>query len=226
MSNKRRKRDSVKIRKYNRAINRGKEKPKKHFFSKVLLGTIISVVLVGIICVIAFIFAPNAVNDKVDDLQRLQYPKKYSSYVEKYSQLYKVDENLIYGVIHTESHFDPDSKSHAGAMGLMQITPECFDFLKQNIPDDSTDYDTTELYDPETNIKFGTYFLSYLLDRYDNVEKTALAAYNAGFGTVDTWLQDSSCSADGKNLDVILYSETANYVVKVEKAQKKYKELY
>jgi soluble lytic murein transglycosylase len=226
MSTKRRKRDSVKIRKYNNAKGIGRGKNKKRLLPRVILGTIISAILIGMVCFVIFIIAPNAVHDKVDDIQRIQYPKTYSEYVEKYSELYNVDENLVYGVIHTESHFNPDSESQAGAMGLMQITSECFDFLKQNIPDDSTDYDTSALFDPEINIKFGTYFLSYLLDKYDNIEKTALAAYNAGFGTVDTWLQDSACSADGKNLDVILYTETANYVVKVEKAKNKYKELY
>lgn len=82
-----------------------------------------------------------------------------------------MDDNLVYAVIRTESHFKSDSESGAGAKGLMQITPECFEFLQNNIPNDKTKYKESDLYDPEVNIKFGTYFLSYLLDRYDNVEK-------------------------------------------------------
>ena len=58
--------------------------------------------------------------------------------------------------------------------------------------------------------------------KYDSIEKTALAAYNAGFGTVDNWLSDPSCSKDGENLDVILYPETENYVKKVEDAKNAY----
>ena len=108
----------------------------------------------------------------------------------------------------------------------MQITPECFDFLQNNIPNDNTKYKESDLYDPEVNIKFGTYFLSYLLDRYDNVENTAVAAYNAGFGAVDNWLNDTECSLDGKTLSVIVYPETENYVEKVESAKKIYIEIY
>lgn len=215
--------------KYSRhAGGRRNIKPKKRrsAFSRILIIFFTLVILCAVVVGGLFIFAPDFVRDKVDDIQRLQYPQKYTEYVEKYSELYDVDENLVYGVIHTESHFDPDSSSGAGAMGLMQITSDCFDFLKSNIPDDDTNYDVQALYNPETNIKFGTYFLSYLLNRYDNIEKTALAAYNAGFGTVDKWLSDSSCSADGKNLDVILYPETDSYVKKVENAKNKYKDLY
>lgn len=191
------------------------------------IGIVLSLALIGGgIYLVISLFTDDVIDDKVTQLKKMQYPQKYSEYVDKYSELYDVDENLVYAVIRTESHFNPDDKSGAGAMGLMQITSECFDFLKQNIPDDSQDYPDSALYEPETNIKFGTYFLSYLLDRYDDIEKTALAAYNAGFGCVDEWLSDKNCSADGENLDVIIYPETADYVVKVEDAKKMYNELY
>ena len=191
----------------------------------IIIGFVIAVV-VGAIFGVVQLFSKGYIHDKVDDIRKIQYPKKYSEYVEKYSENYGVDENLVYAVIRTESHFKPDDVSGAGAMGLMQITSECFDFLQNNIPDDTTEYDDSALYDPEVNIKFGTYFLSYLLDRYDNIEKTALAAYNAGFGTVDTWLSDPTCSKDGENLDVILYPETENYVKKVADAKNVYIDLY
>ena len=229
--------DSGKIKKYNRVKNREKavhsqkkvnQQQKK---SKGCLGRIIAFILVvaivgGVIFGAVQLFSKGFIHDRVDDIRKIQYPKKYSEYVEKYSENYGVDENLVYAVIRTESHFNADDMSGAGAMGLMQITSECFDFLQNNIPDDSTEYDDSALYNPEVNIKFGTYFLSYLLDKYDNIEKTALAAYNAGFGTVDNWLSDPACSKDGKNLDVILYPETENYVKKVEDAKNAYIDLY
>lgn len=217
--------------------NRRNRKPSKRTYNRRNAGergvfektiySIITLVITGVIILgIINLFNTNEMKGRVDDIKKLQYPKGYSEYVEKYSEEYNVDENLVYAVIHTESHFKNDDQSGAGAMGLMQITPECFDFLKQNIPDDKTDYDINSLYDPEINIKFGAYFLSYLLDKYDNIEKTALAGYNAGFGIVDQWLEDKNCSSDGENLDVIPYSETADYVVKVHKAKKMYEELY
>lgn len=213
-----------KVRQYNRA--KGKAPKEKGAFEKTIYSLITLVVTGIILLLIINIVNTQEVKDKVDDIKKIQYPQGYSEYVSEYSEDYNVDENLVYAVIHTESHFNNDGKSGAGAMGLMQITPECFDFLKKNIPDDKTDYDTDSLYDPEINIKFGTYFLSYLLDKYNNVEKTALAGYNAGFGIVDQWLGDQNCSKDGKNLDVIPYPETADYVVKVASAKKMYENLY
>ena len=82
-----------------------------------------------------------------------------------------------------------------------------------------------KLTDPETNIDYGAKFLKFLLERYES-EQAAIAAYNAGFGAVDSWLSDSQYSSDGVHLDTIPYNETSNYVVKVENAREKYKELY
>ena len=229
--------DSGKIKKYNRVKNREKavhshqignqqQKKGRGCFGRIIAFILIIAVAGGLIFGAVQLFSKGFIHDRVDDIRKIQYPKKYSEYVEKYSENYGVDENLVYAVIRTESHFNADDMSGAGAMGLMQITSECFDFLQNNIPDDSTEYDDSALYNPEVNIKFGTYFLSYLLEKYDNIEKTALAAYNAGFGTVDNWLSDPSCSKDGENLDVILYPETENYVKKVEDAKKAYIDLY
>ncbi len=228
-----RRENSRKIRRYNRARNSGKNNTgrspvrKERDCIKKFVYSILTLVITGTIIfgVITF-FAPSQVKKKVDRIKRLQYPQGYSESVKKYSRNYSVDEDLVYAVIRTESHFQNDDQSGAGAMGLMQITSPCFEFLQRNIPDDKNSYDDSALYDPDINIKFGTYFLSYLMKKYDNVEKTALAAYNAGFGIVDQWLQDKSISKDGKNLDIIPYSETARYVVKVCDARKMYKELY
>ncbi|MCH5202816.1 MAG: lytic transglycosylase domain-containing protein [Oscillospiraceae bacterium] len=205
---------------------RKKVKKKKGFIASFFKLILIMSIMGAVVYFAVFVIAPDFLHDKVDDIRRLQYPQKYSEYVEKYSDLYDVDKNLVYAVIHTESHFEVKDKSSAGAMGLMQITSECFDFLKKNIPDDTTDYPDSALYNAETNIKFGTYFLGYLLDRYDNREKTALAAYNAGFGCVDEWLQNPEYSSDGKNLDTIIYPETSSYVDKVGKAKNMYQKLY
>lgn len=209
-------------------INRKLKRKRKKSGCATLILVVFFTAIVALVTVLCFhIFGGNdSINDKVNDIKKIQYPKKYSQIVEKYSDLYGVDDNLVYAVIRTESHFKSDSESGAGAKGLMQITPECFEFLQNNIPNEKTKYKESDLYDPEVNIKFGTYFLSYLLDRYDNVEKTAVAAYNAGFGAVDNWLNDPECSLDGKTLSVIVYPETENYVEKVENAKKIYIEIY
>lgn len=106
----------------------------------------------------------------------------------------------------------------------MQIMPTTFEWL-QTYYDGEITMGADKLTDPETNIDYGTKFLKFLLERYES-EQAAIAAYNAGFGAVDSWLSDSRYSSDGIHLDTIPYNETSNYVVKVENAREKYKELY
>lgn len=158
-------------------------------------------------------------------INKAHYQLEYRDLVSKYSNEYEVSDELIYAVIKTESNFDPDAESSVGAIGLMQIMPYTFEWL-QTYYDGEVTMDTESLYDPEISIKYGTRFLAFLLDRYENCEETAVAAYNAGFGAVDEWLMDESCSSDGITLYYIPYSETHNYVLKVENAKENYKDVY
>lgn len=150
------------------------------------------------------------------------YPLKYTEYVEKYSAEFGVEKELLYAVIKTESSFNPEAVSHADAVGLTQITPETFDWLKTKLGEENLNL---SLLDPETSIKYGAFFLSYLLDEFENTD-TALAAYHAGRGRVNGWLKDENISPDGKTLAEIPISETAHYVKKVNRALKIYCNLY
>ena len=154
-------------------------------------------------------------------LEKSLYPVKYSKFVEKAAADYDLDKSLIYGVIHTESHFDKDAESHAGAVGLMQVMPSSFEWLQKLR---GTELSQSELEKPAVNIDYGCYLLRYFLDEY-GTEQAAVAAYNAGF-VVTEWLSDSSISPDGKTLVNIHYEETANYVEKVANAKKMYIKLY
>lgn len=154
-------------------------------------------------------------------LQKSFYPIKYSEYVDKAAADYNLDRELIYGVIKTESNFDPNAESHVGAVGLMQMMPESFKWVQKLR---GTSLDDDELKKPSVNIDYGCYLLKYFLDHYGN-EKCAVAAYNAGF-VVTKWLKDKNYSSDGKTLDKIPYEETSKYVQKVEKAKSMYKKLY
>ncbi len=163
---------------------------------------------------------------------------EYTDLVNKAAKDYNLQPALIYGVIHTESRFDPDAGSSVGALGLMQIMPETFDWLQEK-RGEAGKYTSEDLYTPSVNIDYGSYLLRYFLDYYGN-EKCAVAAYNAGFEVsnwledpncspdfeVSNWLEDPNCSPDGMTLDVIPYPETSEYVVKVENAKQKYIELY
>ncbi|MBQ2848309.1 MAG: lytic transglycosylase domain-containing protein [Clostridia bacterium] len=168
----------------------------------------------------AVLFAAFSVTGKT--LMKLAYPMKYTEYVEKYSGEYGVESELVYAVIKTESSFNPNAVSDADAVGLMQMTPETFEWIKTKLGEEDKDL---SLYDPETSVKYGTFFLGYLLDEFENTD-TVLAAYHAGRGRVNGWLEDEKISSDGKTLNEIPIPETAHYVKKVNKALNVYNNLY
>ena len=157
-------------------------------------------------------------------IQRSRYPRDYSEYVEKYSDEYSVPQSLVYAVIRTESSFKKDAVSRAGAVGLMQITPDTFSWLSRIMEIE----EKPELIDdPETNIKYGVYYLRYLYERYGSYSwETACAGYNAGHNRVSGWLEDSRYSSDGKTLKEIPIGETRGYIEKVFSAKEKYESLY
>lgn len=191
-------------------------KRKTHRFRNFVLFLLLVSIIGGGIWVLSGNFK------KADNmLQKSFYPIKYSEYVDKAAADYNLDRELIYGVIKTESNFDPNAESHVGAVGLMQMMPESFKWVQKLR---GTSLDDDELKKPSVNIDYGCYLLKYFLDHYGN-EKCAVAAYNAGF-VVTKWLKDKNYSSDGKMLDKIPYEETSKYVQKVEKAKSMYKKLY
>ncbi len=154
----------------------------------------------------------------------MSYPLKYEDEVKAASKKYSVDEELIYAIIKTESNFNPNAESSAGARGLMQITPETFEWIQLYYTDEN-DYTADDLYDYKVNIDYGTNILSILLDMYEN-EDTAICAYNAGMGRVDGWLEDPKYSDDGITLKEIPISETDAYLEKVQTNKNAYIKLY
>lgn len=202
-----------------RARRTRKRNTKKGGKAKVVIISIIAVAL----AVTAVLVATNFYKKTENNLEKSAYPLEYTDLVNKAAKDYNLQPALIYGVIHTESRFNPDAGSSVGAVGLMQIMPETFDWLQEK-RGESGKYTTEDLYTPSVNIDYGSYLLRYFLDYYGN-EKCAVAAYNAGF-EVSNWLEDPNCSPDGMTLDVIPYPETSEYVVKVENAKQKYIELY
>ena len=153
---------------------------------------------------------------------KIAYPIKYQELVEKYSAEYGIDKNLLYAVICTESGFNSDAVSDAEAVGLTQITPETFEWLKTKTGEEALNL---SLLDPETSVKYGAFFLGYLLEEFENRD-AALAAYHAGRGRVNKWLEDKNYSDDGKTLKEIPINETAHYIKKVNKAFNAYNKLY
>lgn len=156
------------------------------------------------------------------EIEKKLYPLGYSEFVTKYSREYDVPEDLVFAVIKVESDFDPDAESGAGAKGLMQLMPDTYDWLSRLIGEES---EPDRICEPEQNIKYGTYYLRNLYDRFHNWN-TAVAAYNAGHGRVKNWLADTRYSDDGETLKEIPITETKNYVNKVKDARQIYNDLY
>lgn len=199
------------------ASRRYKRKSRKGL--KALIWLLVLAILAGGIV----IFVTQYYEDAKLGLEKANYPKKYSEYVERYSDEYGLEPSLVYAVIRTESGFDPDAQSDAGACGIMQMMPSSFEWLQQKRGTEG-EYTTEDLFNPEVCIDYGCYLLKYFYDYYGD-ERCAVAAYNAGF-VVGEWLADSRYSKDGKTLDNIPYPETSNYVDKVESAKEMYIKLY
>ena len=150
------------------------------------------------------------------------YPQNYTEYIDKYCEQYSVPKDLIYATIKTESGFDENAQSEAGAIGLTQITPETFLWLMTKTGES---YVEEDLKNPEISIKYCVIFYSLLLNEFSST-RTAVAAYHAGRTQVNLWLADSRYSADGVNLTSIPSKATGHYVSKVISAINIYNNLY
>lgn len=157
---------------------------------------------------------------------KIMYPKTYKEIVSIYAEEYNVDENLVFAVIKAESNFNNKAKSNKGATGLMQLMEETAkDVAKKNNIKMDINNMQEELGNVNININIGTKYLSILLEKYKNNE-VALAAYNAGIGTVDNWIEKKIIKADGSDIEKIPYKETNNYVRKILRDYKIYCKLY
>lgn len=150
------------------------------------------------------------------------YPLKYKNEIINFGEKYGVQPFLIASIINCESRFNEKAVSNKGAVGLMQILPTTGKWAFEKIYGESVELSfvynkeegTGELLNPLTNIELGTFYLSYLLNKFGNLE-VSICAYNAGEGTVLKWLNNKDYSEDGKTLKHIPYSETQNYLNKV-----------
>lgn len=149
----------------------------------------------------------------------ISYPEKYKYYVEKYAEEYKIEKELIYAIIKAESNFREKIVSPKDAIGLMQLLESTANDVSKGM---NLEITKETLLNPEININLGTKYISSLIEKYENVE-LALAAYNAGRGNVDKWIEEGIIKADGTDVEKIPYKETNNYIRKVIRNYKIYK---
>ena len=145
---------------------------------------------------------------------RIWYPLRYSTIVRAHAHNYDLNPALLAAVIDEESKFRADAKSSAGAVGLMQLLPDTAKGIA--IHTGGSKFVTSDLYNPEINVRYGAWYLHHLLQKYGD-ERLALAAYNAGQQNVDSW------RAEGKDIQ---FPETRAYVDKVERLKGIYRRTY
>ena len=134
--------------------------------------------------------------------------------VRGYAEQRQLDPAFLAAVIEAESKFDAEARSSADAVGLMQLTPETAQGIALHTG--GTKFQLSDLTNPDINVRYGTWYLRHLLDRYHD-ERLALAAYNAGQGNVDNWI----AAHEG-----IQFSQTRAYVDKVESLKTLYRRIY
>ena len=136
---------------------------------------------------------------------RILYPMRFTETVLSFSAEYGLDPAVVSSVIRAESRFKPEAVSPRGAIGLMQVMPATGEWIASQLG--LLSFRTDDLYDPQHNIEFGTWYLATLIDRFGDVS-TALQGYNAGPSNADRW-------RDGNETP---YAETAAYVDRVLRA--------
>jgi soluble lytic murein transglycosylase len=145
---------------------------------------------------------------------RLRYPLAYDSIVRGHAENYELDPALVAAVIYQESKFEPEARSDAGAVGLMQLRPETARGIA--LRTGGSEFRVDDLTNPEINVRYGSWYLRHLLDKYDD-EGLALAAFNAGQGNVDRWRKERKG---------IAFAETRHYVDRVQELKGIYRDAY
>ena len=156
------------------------------------------------------------------EFQEFRYPLFYEELIVRYSEAHDLDPFLVKGVIQAESSFRAEVTSPMGARGLMQIMPRTGEWLAELM---GISFEPDDLFNPAYNIRMGTFYLRRLINYFGH-QDTALAAYNAGMGNVRSWLENEDYSHDGETLHTIPFTETRNYVQRVNRYMEIYRELY
>lgn len=151
------------------------------------------------------------------------YPLSYKSLIFAYAEANGVDPYLVAAIIRTESGFRPDATSSQGARGLMQIMPETGRWAAARL---GIEFTPDDLYDPEYNIRLGTWYLAELLREFAGDPVLALAAYNGGRANVWRWLEERQWTGEARTLDQIPFAETRRYVARVLRDHQRYLWLY
>lgn len=212
--------------------------PEQHPQTSQTLWTILSLLLVGAMAAVAFFtvriamhttYLRNAETERIQAWENTlfnyhvtehedgTYSVTWQDTIEHYAAMYNLDPAFVTAIIRNESSFRTDAESSAGARGLMQMMPDTAEWVAGKLGEP---FDFDNLYDPETSIRYGCWYLGYLSDIFQGDTVLVCAAYHAGQGEVLGWLGDSSISPDGVTVPIqnIPISNTKTYAGRVTQA--------
>jgi len=147
-------------------------------------------------------------NAGLEDLE-VRFPLPWRDDVERFARQAAIDGGWMFGVMRRESAFMADIGSSAGAQGLMQLMPATAREVAKKA--DLPAPDRGDLHDPSTNMRLGSAYLRYVLDKFDENQVLATAAYNAGPGRVKQWLPKGETLPADIWVDTVPFTETREY---------------
>jgi len=158
-----------------------------------------------------------------ETVRKVTLPLEHEDIIRQQASDKGLDPALIAAVIFEESRFR-DQTSHAGARGLMQITPQTAAFIARD--SGGTAFVQGDLATPQVNISYGAYYMRYLLRRYDGDVTLAVAAYNAGETNVNKWVERAGGRDSFDAEDDVPFKETRDYVRDVKQKRQQYRDHY
>jgi soluble lytic murein transglycosylase len=200
------------------APRRAARRPSRAVARRRRLGLIVAAAVLGL--GIAFVVARAPVEKGI---REITLPLRHEDIIRQQARDKNLDPALIAAVIYQESKFQ-DRTSSAGALGMMQLLPDTAHFIAGKTG--GTRFTTADLSTPQVNIAYGSWYLRYMIDRYDGNETLAVAAYNAGEHNVDTWVQRAGGEDEFDAKKDIPFPETRNYVQSVHDHRKQYRKTY
>ena len=184
---------------------------------KTLINSLIIILIIALSIGCGFLYDRLA-----DSYQRNKYPREYNDTVSALSLEYRVPTWAIYTAIKMRSDFDSALKTDDGGIGLFSLTKEQYAEIGSAL---GLAVDAGLLYEPETNLRFGTYWLSILYEKYGNWDCVWAATY-IGETTVDKWLRNGNYTNTDGTLKNIPGVETVEYIENANNIADTYRKLY
>ncbi len=158
------------------------------------------------------------------DAYELAYPKAYWTSVERWASTYNVDPYLVLAMVREESNYLSTAVSSSNALGLMQLLPSTAKWIAESKC--KLVYSSDLPFDPDANVRMGTWYISYLIGYYDGDVARGVAAYNGGNGNVDRWTAAAKVTRRADVPGALASIETREYLTKVLDSWLWYRALY